>query len=134
LILNVVPVKNERYYTRIEGVGLRLSSGVLFGRMYAEQLWLQVVTQGTGGRRLGLNDLGDWRYPIFVGIHEAMIGIKVQRGGLGRDRTMTSTVRAGSVAAHVLRNDVLQQHIDVRTRVEYTLFLILNWCRLDSEG
>jgi hypothetical protein len=29
---------------------------------------------------------------------------------------MTSTERAGSVTAHVLRNDVLQQHIDVRTK------------------
>jgi hypothetical protein len=31
---------------------------------------------------------------------------------------MTSTVRAGSVTTHVLRNAVLQKHIDVRARVE----------------
>jgi hypothetical protein len=77
--------------------------------------------------------LGDWRYPIFVGNQEAMICIRAQRGGLGMDRTMTSTVRAGSVTAHVLRNDVLQQHIDVRTRVERALSLVLEWCRLNSE-
>ena len=62
-----------------------------------------------------------------------MIGMEAQRGGQGMDRTMTSTVRAGSVTAHVLRNDVLQQHIDVRTRVERALFLIMAWCRLDPE-
>jgi hypothetical protein len=60
--------------------------------------------------------LGDWRYPIFVENQEAMIGIGAQKGGQSMDRTMTSTVRAGSVTAHVLRNDVLQQHIDVRTK------------------
>jgi hypothetical protein len=32
---------------------------------------------------------------------------------------MTSTLRAGSVTYHVLRNDVLQQHIDVGTGVEH---------------
>lgn len=63
-----------------------------------------------------------------------MIGMEAQRGGQGLDRTMTSTVHAGSVTAHVLRNDVLQQHIDVRTRVERALYHFLEWCRLDSEG
>jgi hypothetical protein len=57
-----------------------------------------------------------------------------QNGGLGLDRTMTSTVRTGSVTAHVLRNDVLQQHIDVRTRVERALCLFLEWCRHGSEN
>lgn len=48
-----------------------------------------------------------------------------QDAGLRRDRTMTSTVRTGSVTTHVLRNDVLQQHIDVRTRVEHGLLPFL---------
>lgn len=41
-----------------------------------------------------------------------------KRDGQGAGHTMTSTVRAGSVTTHVLRNDNLQHQIDVRTRVE----------------
>jgi hypothetical protein len=36
--------------------------------------------------------------------------------GQGMDRTMTITPRAGSVTAHVLRNDVLHRHIDVKIK------------------
>jgi hypothetical protein len=57
-----------------------------------------------------------------------------QGGGQGFDRTMTSTVRAGSVTSHVLRNDVLQQHIDVRTRVERALYPFSDWRQLGSEN
>ena len=47
-----------------------------------------------------------------------MIGVRCQEGGQGVDRAMTSTVDAGSVTTHVLRNEVLQKHIDVRARVD----------------
>jgi hypothetical protein len=36
--------------------------------------------------------------------------------GQDMDRTMTITPRAGSVTAHVLRNDVLHQNIDVKIK------------------
>lgn len=36
--------------------------------------------------------------------------------GQDMDRTMTITPRAGSVTAHVLRNDVLHQRIDVKIK------------------
>jgi hypothetical protein len=78
--------------------------------------------------------LGDWRYPIFVGNQEAVIDLGTRSGGLGMDRTMTSTLRTGSVTAHVLRNDVLQQHIDVRRRSGAALYLLLEWCRPGPEN
>ena len=43
---------------------------------------------------------------------------------------MTSTVGTGSgiaqIRGHVLRNDVLQQHIDAKTRLKRSLSLFLN--------
>jgi hypothetical protein len=57
--------------------------------------------------------LGGCRYLIFVGSQKAVIGMGDQNHGLSMHCTMTSTLGPGSVTAHVLRNDVLQQHIDV---------------------
>jgi hypothetical protein len=78
-------------------------------------------------------DLWGLAVPYICRKQEAMIDMETQGGGQGLDRTMTSTVRAGSVTTHVLRNDVLQQHIDVRTRVERALCLFPVWSRLQSE-
>ena len=55
---------------------------------------------------------------LYVCDQEAKIGVRCQEGGPGVDRAMTSTVRAGSVTTHVLRNEVLQKHIDVRVSVD----------------
>jgi hypothetical protein len=49
---------------------------------------------------------------------EVLIYFRCQEGGPGVDRAMTSSMgAAGSVTTHVLRNEVLQKHIDVRSRV-----------------
>ena len=54
------------------------------------------------------------------------------------DRTMTSTVGTGSgiaqIRGHVLRNDVLQQHIDAKTRLKRMLFLFLDGAAIIPRG
>jgi hypothetical protein len=57
-----------------------------------------------------------------------------QKRGQSVDRTMTSTLGPGSVTAHVLRNDVLQQHIGVSSKSGDTLCLFLDWCRSGPEN
>ena len=52
---------------------------------------------------------------MYVSI--GLIGVRCQLGGQGVDRAMTSSVCAGSVTTHVLRNEVLQKRIDVRVGV-----------------
>jgi len=47
--------------------------------------------------------------------------------GQDMDRTMTSTLRAGSVSAHVLRNDVLHPHIDIKK--EWSVYYACSWDR-----
>jgi hypothetical protein len=64
----------------------------------------------------------------------SVIDMDDQDGGLGVNRTMTSTLRPGSVTAHVLRNDVLQQHIDVSRKSGDALCLFLDWCRPGPEN
>jgi hypothetical protein len=61
------------------------------------------------------------------------MGMGNQKHGLSMDCSMTSTLGPGSVTAHLLRNDVLQQHIDVSRKSGDTLCLILSWCRSGPE-
>lgn len=65
-----------------------------------------------------MNEPWELAVPLYVCEEKVVIGVKIQNGGQGVDRTMTSTMRTESVTTHVQRNDVLQQHIDVKTRVE----------------
>ena len=70
--------------------------------------------------------------------HPEQMGMRNPYGGLCVDRTMTSTVGTGSVTAqirgHVLRNDVLQQHIDAKIRLKYMLFLFLDGAAIIPRG
>jgi hypothetical protein len=54
---------------------------------------------------------------MYLYVSTGMICVRCQEGGPGVDRAMTSSMGAGSVTTHVLRNEVLQKHIDVRSRV-----------------
>jgi hypothetical protein len=79
-------------------------------------------------------DLGGCQYLIFVGNQKVVTDMDDHNGGLGMDRTMTSTLRPESVTTHVLRNDVLQQHIDVSRKSGDALCLFLEWCRPGPEN
>ena len=81
-----------------------------------------MVAQGTGTEKVGLSEPWEQVVPLYVCEELVVIGVRNQYGGQGVDRTMTSTMRTGSVTTHVQRNDVLQQHIDVRTRVGRGLY------------
>jgi hypothetical protein len=72
--------------------------------------------------------MGDSKHSIFVGAQAAVPLRAIPERGLGGDRAMTSAWvpdrRVHRYGAHALPNDV-QQHIDVKTKVELWLIHIL---------